>query len=59
VSKHAFRLRDGHEQLSVGADPRITIAAGDLYETDDPRLARRLEAQPELERVPAKERKPK
>lgn len=58
MSKHAFRLKDGHTRLDVGADPRIAITAGETFVTDDERLARRLDAQPELERAP-KEKTPK
>jgi hypothetical protein len=53
-----FRLRDavgvddeGVHRVSVGANPRVSLAAGETFATSDARLARRLAAVPELEEV--------
>jgi hypothetical protein len=46
-----FRLRHdiGAHRVSLGAAPRISLAAGDTYQTTDERLAARLATHPDLE----------
>lgn len=57
LPERSFRLipNDDEEtavtRVSVGADPRVSIGAGETFATTDPRLADRLAAQPELEEV--------
>lgn len=42
---------DAVTRVSVGADPRISIGAGEKFATTDQRLADQLAAHPELEEV--------
>jgi hypothetical protein len=46
----SFQLKaGGANRVSLGASPRVSIAAGETFTTTDDRLARRLAAHTQLE----------